>query len=67
MAKCTVLQAVSFMHDGAATHYTNRDVGAVVEVDDRQAKALVESGQLGGSVESVEPRHRGRRVEPDEQ
>lgn len=46
MAKYTVLQPVSYVRDGAAVHQTAREVGTVIDVDDAQARPLVESGAL---------------------
>lgn len=42
MSSYEVLQPVVI--DG--THYTRREIGRVIEVDDKQAKELVESGHL---------------------
>lgn len=46
MAKYTVLQPVSYIRDGAAVHQTAREVGTVIDVDDAQARPLVEAGAL---------------------
>lgn len=46
MPKYTVLHPVSYIHDGAAVHQTEREVGDVIELDDTQARPLVQAGAL---------------------